>query len=369
MLGLHGHHVAFRGLPGVEIAALADSNADGIDDLIALTGAKKHYRTFEEMLDNEKLDIVVLCSRHPGDHFQQIRHAAERGVHVYTEKPMTVSLAEADKIVALVERYGIKLLVAHFARYDLGFRTMKKIVEAGEIGRPLTAYGKGKCDHRGGGEDLAVLGVHILDILIFIFGEPTAVRAEVLTNGIPIVATDRTATIEPVGPTAGDDIFATFRFPGGVRGIFESRQGLLAESGGSVHMGVTVQGTKGSVTLRFCDGVPEDELRISRTPGPVEDHASYETVPLIEDRVIPRAYPLDFSLCGHTDICSARWILEANRFAAWDLLQAIEGGSKPISNERTARLALEMIYGIYASHLSDGAIRFPLLDRANPLGG
>ncbi|MCL5671418.1 MAG: hypothetical protein M1423_09020, partial [Acidobacteria bacterium] len=95
---------------------------------------------------------------------------------------------------------------------------------------------------------------------------------------------------------------------------------MLADSEGHVYMGVTVQGTKGAVSLRFCDGVPEDRLRISRTPGPVEDHAHYEVVPLTEERTIPGTEPLDYSLCGLPDICRAKWILEANRFAAWDLL-------------------------------------------------
>ncbi|OGV49801.1 MAG: hypothetical protein A2017_00935 [Lentisphaerae bacterium GWF2_44_16] len=367
MLGLHGHQVAFRGLPGVEIAALADSNTENLDEIISLIGAKRHYLNHTEMLDKEKPDIVVLCSRHPHDHLPQIKAAAERGIHVYCEKPMTVNLREADQIVEISEKHNIKICVAHPARYDLGFRTMKKMIEMGEIGSPLTIYGRGKNDHRGGGEDLLVLGTHILDLQTFFFGAPDYVMADMTANGRPVVKTDSTKTVEPIGPTAADEIFACFRFPEGVRGIFESRRGLFERSNGIIHMGITVAGTKGALSLRFCDIKPEDKLRISRRPGPLEDNSAYEEVPLTEERRISGAEALDYSLCGKKDICGTKWFLEANRFAAWDLICAIEEDREPVSNAHNARLALEMIYGIYASHLSRGIVNFPLTDRTHPL--
>jgi predicted dehydrogenase len=186
VLGFHGLHNAFRGLPGVEIVAHVDSNPDSIEKRMAY-GAKRHYLNYTDMLDCEKPDIVVLCSRHPCDHFEQIKAAAERSIHIYCEKPMTVNLEEADQIVELAEKHHIKICMAHPARYSLPFRTMKAMVEAGEIGTPMMIYGKGKCDHRGGGEDLIVLGTHILDLQTFFFGAPEYVFADVTTEGRPVV--------------------------------------------------------------------------------------------------------------------------------------------------------------------------------------
>ena len=82
------------------------------------------------------MDIVVLCSRHPGDHFDQISKSARRGIHIYCEKPLTVSLEEADAIARLTEKHRIKLCMAHPARYNLAFRTMKAMIAAGAIGTP-----------------------------------------------------------------------------------------------------------------------------------------------------------------------------------------------------------------------------------------
>jgi len=320
------------------------------------------------MLDRDSPDIVVLCSRHPHDHFDQIKAVAEKGIHLYCEKPISASLLEADEIVEIAEKHQIKICMAHPARYGLAFRTMKKMVQAGEIGKSLTIHGRGKNDHRGGGEDLMVLGTHILDLQTFFFGAPEYVFADVTADGHPIAKTDRTETVEPIGPAAGDEVFACFRFPGGVRGIFESKRGLLDRQSGIIHMGITVIGTTGALSMRFCDGgMPEAKLRISRRPGPPEDDSCFEEVPLTEKCVIPEAEPLDYSLSGRGDIPGATWFQEANRFAVWDLMRAIEEDRQPVSNIYNARLILEMIYGIYASQLSGGVIHFPLSNRNHPL--
>lgn len=368
MLGLHGLHVAFRGLPNVQVVAHVDSNTQNIKQKMAATQAQRHYTSLSQMLDQEHLDIVVLCSRHPDDHLPQIKMAAQQGVHLYCEKPMTRSLDEADQIIELAKKHRIKIGMAHPTRYALAFRTMKEMIHAGKIGTPLTAYGRGKCDHRGGGEDLIVLGTHILDLQTFIFGDPESVWADVTTKGKPIDQTSRIKTVEPLGPVAGDSIFACFNFANDMRCIFESRRNLLHAPSGHIHMGLTVVGTKGTLSLRFNDSFDATHtLRISRTPSPPEDHAQYEEVPLNETRVIPDAQPLDDSLSGKPDIPREPFFLQANRFAAWDLMQAIKEDRMPISNLHNARLALEMIYGIYASQLTGHRIEFPLTHSIHPL--
>ena len=367
-------HNAFRGLPGVEVVAHVDSNTDNLPAKLDSSGARRHYPDYAGMLEKEKPDIVVLCSRHPYDHLPQIRIAGERGCHIYCEKPMEANLREADEIVSIAEHARIKICMAHPARYDLSFRTMKKMIEAGEIGTPLTAYGRGKCDHRGGGEDMIVLGTHILDLQAFIFGTPEYVIGDVTLNNRPIEKKDREEeTVEPIGPAAGDSVFASFRFPNGVRCLFESLRGLSGSEGIQntevAHMGLCVVGTKGAISMRFkhYPSNSEDKLHISHRPGPVEDASSYEEVQVVEDRSIPGAEPLDYSRCGRMDVPGARFFLEANRFAAWDLICSITEDRQPVSNIYNARLAQEMIQGIYASSLSRRIITFPLAERRHPL--
>jgi predicted dehydrogenase len=364
-LGFHGLHVAFNGLPNVEVTGFFDGRAEDLEKVMAATGAKRHYRDYLQMLDTEQPDIVVLCSRHPYDHFAQIKAAAERGIHIYCEKPLTVSLKEADAIVELVERNNIKLCMAHPARYNAAFLQMRKMVGNGEIGRPLTIYGRGKSDHRGGGEDLMTLGTHVLDLQTFFFGEPESVWAEVMFEGKPVGRGDTRETVEPIGPTAGDDIFAAFRFPDGVRALFESRRDIVDWKKQETQMGIAVIGTEGTLSLRFDDRY-EASLRMSRLPSPPDADACFEKVEVVDERSIPGAAPLDYSLRS-VQTPPALMFLEGNRFAAWDLMCSIEENRRPLSNMYNARLALEMIYGIYASQVTRRMIDFPLTDRNHPL--
>ncbi|WP_372935870.1 hypothetical protein, partial [Mariniphaga sediminis] len=59
MFGLHGMHVAFRGIPNVEVVGLVDGSTDDIEAKLAQTEAKQHYLSCEALLKNEKPDIVV----------------------------------------------------------------------------------------------------------------------------------------------------------------------------------------------------------------------------------------------------------------------------------------------------------------------
>ena len=251
----------------------------------------------------------------------------------------------------------MKIAVAHLARHAQVSRTMKAMIEAGEIGRPLAFYGRGKEDERGGGEDFVVLGTHILDIGCFLFGAPEYVFADFTFGGRPLRSTDRCATSEPLGPVAGDELMAYYRFPNGVRGFFESRKNL-ASCG--LRMGVTVAGTEGMLAVRYDD---KRELRLCRSSLPPEDDTRFETVGLPPEPEIPGAEPLDPAKIGFMPYFAVN-----NRRAAWDLLRAVEENREPAASARDAQMVLEMIQGAYASQLAGGrAMAIPLTQRKHPL--
>ena len=372
-LGLHGMDCAFLGLPGVDLAALWDANPN-LDEAKALQycGARKRYFDRDEMMEKEKPDIVVITSRDPRDHLPQLRVAAAYGCHVYCEKPVSTNLEEADEAVRLADEHHLKIAVQHAGRYSMEYSAMKAAVARGEIGTLLKMTSYGKCDHRGGGEDLMTLGTHLLDLMIFFAGDPVSVRAELCTGGVPTPPDERTKTVEDVGPCAGEEVVADFRFANGVRGTFESRRNLFSYSYGNgsvaTNMGFSVIGTDGILNTRFTDFFPEDPVRICRTRYPAEYGAPFELFPAKETRVIPGEVPMnDFKLTS-PGIPHTRMLLDGNRFAAWDLLCAIREDRMPVASVHHARTALEMIYGIYASHLKGGArVTFPLKNRKHPL--
>ena len=356
--GGHGTHLAFKGLPGADVVALVDSNHTNLEARMADVQAKRHYDSWQELLDKEKLDIIDVCSRLPGDHFDVICAALKKGISVLCEKPLVSSLEEADEIVRLAKENHARVCVAHLARYALVFRTMKREIESGRIGRVLTFYGRGKEDERGGGEDLLVLGTHILDAGCFLFGHPTSVYAEITQHGKELVRKDRIETTEPLGDVAGTDLFSTFDFPCGIRGVFESRRGLFKTQ---VRMGITVAGTDGCLSMRY-DG--KRYLRFTSSPYPPEDDSQYEILPLVEDISISGAKPLEYEMGAMSE---GWYFTQNNRFAAWDLMNAIDEDREPIASAAEAAVTMELINGMYESQFKKRRIPLPLVDRRPPL--
>ncbi len=363
-LGGHGLHAAFRGIPQVEVVSVFETNEAKAKQTMAWTGATRRYTNYEEMLEVEKPDIVVLTSRLPRLHLEQIRPAVARGCHVYCEKPLCAELEEADEILKLADENHVKIAVAHPCRHGLGFVTMKQMIAAGKIGTPLTAQAWGKSDHRGGGEDMMTLGCHVFDYMVYLFGAPEEVTGDVRVEGRRYSGPTLAKTVEDVGPAAGDEIFATFRFANGVRGIFESRKGIYNVSRN--RFGVSVIGSEGMLSCRFGDSQKERQpLRFHQAPCAPAENSFSEEVKLVEHRTVPGAAPVVHYGPG---LPGGQIFAEAGRYAAWDLIQAIEEDRAPVANLIDARTALEMIYGVYASHLSGGIpIALPLKDRRHPL--
>ncbi|MBR0458690.1 MAG: Gfo/Idh/MocA family oxidoreductase [Victivallales bacterium] len=364
-LGGHYTQFSFWGLPGVEVVALADSNP-AAEKTYRLTGAKKLYTDTLQMLEAERPDIVVLCSRQPEDHAVQIPAAIRLGCHVLVEKPFAADLLSADAMVAQAKAAGIHVQIAHLARFAPVFREMKRRMEAGEIGRVLGCYMRGEEDvKRGGGEDMMVLGTHLLDVSCYLFGRPESVSADVRWQGRPITATDVLPTSEPLGLCAGDEIFATFRYPNGVRGIFESRRGM-APFAHADRLGIVVSGTAGNFMVRYKG---ERHLQVSHCwPMPMEGDTPYEDVDIGPEPVIPGAIPIDYEGLGISISSSHKYYAANNRRAAWNLLQAIEGKEPLAASAESAVDSLEMIQGTYRSSLEGGRLlSLPLAQREHPL--
>ena len=336
--GGHYTHYAFTGLPGVDIAALADANPEAKDNF-HLCGAKKLYASYEEMMETEKPDIVILCSRLPHEHYTEIKYALNHHCHVLCEKPLADDLPHAYELAELSRQTDCKVQMAHLARFAPTFQKMKQMISAGEIGRVLTCYMRGKEDTRGGGEDMLVLGTHLFDAACWIFGLPEMVYADVRVQNRPIT--------------------------NGINGIFESRRGLVPAVA-DPRMGITVCGTEGILTIRYTG---DRSLRLCRNfPVPVEDHNRYETVQLPEPEEIPGVSPIDPKVWQiNPDFFYQVYFAENNRRAAWDLMQAIKNRQEPLAGIDSAIHSLEMIIGIYQSAINHTPAALPLKDRRHPL--
>lgn len=335
----HGLHTCYRDVPNVDLVAVSDPDSDGRAKAVADTGAERGYADYREMLEKEDLDIVSVCPRWVDCHEEMITAALEAGCHVYSEKPMSASPDEADRVIALAESRGLKIAVAHQAAYLPQVRAVLELVQSGRIGPLVAIHAAGKMDHRGGGEDLLVLGTHLFNLMRLFAGDPLSVCGRVTVGGRDITKADIREANEPIGPIAGDRVDATYAFGNGVTASFTSR---VRENRDGRPYGMEIVGEKGAIAFNAsADPVTllEDDAVTPWNPDQSREVLPLETAPL----------------------------MAGNALAVKDLVDAVEQDREPISSARGARTALEMIVGIYRSQITGKRVPLPLEERRHPL--
>ncbi len=134
------HLDAVRRLESVEAAAIADVNIEVARRLcagFAIPTATDDYRT---ILRDPTIDAVHICTPN-AQHFQMAKEALEAGKHVACEKPLATTVEEAQELVALAARTGLRNCVCHNLRYYPMVQQMRCMREAGDLGDILIVQG------------------------------------------------------------------------------------------------------------------------------------------------------------------------------------------------------------------------------------
>lgn len=346
----HGLDTVWREVPGTQVVAVADAEEKGLAAAVKRLGAPKGYADYRELLDKEKPDLVSLCPRWLDQHRDMVIAAAERGVRgIYLEKPLCRTLAEADEMAAACEKHKVKLAVAHQTRYSPRLPVVRELLRSGALGQVLEFRGRGKEDARGGGEDLWVLGSHVLDLILVLGGEPKSCFATVLQGGRPIGKADVKEGAEGIGPLAGDEVHATYRLASGATASFDS----VRKAGGEpTRFGLQIFGSKG--ILELYPGYPGDVCFLpapSWSPG----------------RTGRKWLPVTSAGVDKPEPLKGGGLDAGNVAAVKDLIAAIEGDRPPECHLGEVRAATEMIVAVFESHRLGGPVAFPLRNRQNPL--
>ena len=124
---------AMEAAPEIELVAGADVNRRVLETFHARYGAKV-YDSIEKLCEDPEVEAVWISTPNKF-HAPHTIIAAERGKHVVVEKPMAISLKEAEAMLAAVEKSGVKLICGHTQSFGPHIRTMRRIIQSGELGR------------------------------------------------------------------------------------------------------------------------------------------------------------------------------------------------------------------------------------------
>ncbi|MEO8289545.1 MAG: Gfo/Idh/MocA family oxidoreductase [Gaiellaceae bacterium] len=190
-------------LPGAELAWICDRDESRLERYGARFPDARTTTRFEDLLEDETLTAVAIATP-VVTHFDLSRQALLAGKHVFVEKPLALSSALGEQLVALAEERGLVLMPGHLLLYHPGVGKLKHLVETGELGRLLYVYGNrqnlGKI--RRDENALWSLGAHDISVILHLVGEDpveTWARGESFLN-----------------PGVEDVVFCYLRFPSGV---------------------------------------------------------------------------------------------------------------------------------------------------------
>jgi len=168
--------------PGLKLHGVCSRNPETRRKIVQERGCRA-YESFEQVIEDPDVDLVVLATPHD-THAELAIRAMGAGKHVVTDKPMCTSLEECDRMIAASERNGVLLTVFQNRRWDGDFLTLRELLARGAIGRlrwlemawqtvgPPRGW-RGQAEHGGG--RLFDLGTHMLDQVLLLI--PHAVRS------------------------------------------------------------------------------------------------------------------------------------------------------------------------------------------------
>ena len=346
----HGMEKVWADVPNTQVVAVADADAAGL----ARTSASLHvpgFRDYRAMLNEVRPDLVAVGPRWLDQHCDMVIASANAGVKgIYLEKPMCRDLEEADKMVAACEQSGTKLAMATQNRYSPRTRIIAELIQSGKLGDVVEIRARGKDDRRGGGEDLWVLGTHMLDLMSLFGGDAQSCYATVHEKGVPITAKHVREGAEGIGPLAGDEVHAMYRLASGVVGYWDSKRNA---KGTPSRFGIRIQGTRGVVELYDTGLLPFAAYLPASAWSTARSNQQW--------------LPITSAGIDQPESLPAGGLHEGNVAAVKDLIQAIEQSRQPLANIYEARKTVEMIAAVFESHRLGRAVDIPLRNRKNPL--
>jgi UDP-N-acetyl-2-amino-2-deoxyglucuronate dehydrogenase len=174
---------------GARLVTIGHHNPERFDEIIARFGVP--CVNHEQLLSDPAVDVVCICTP-SGQHAAQAIAAAEAGKHVLVEKPMALTIDDAEGMISACEKRGVKLGVVLQRRVEPLFQHIHQAIQSGDLGdltlglvtmayhRPQAYYDQ--ADWRGtwaldGGGVLMNQGIHLVDLLIWYMGDPEDVEA------------------------------------------------------------------------------------------------------------------------------------------------------------------------------------------------
>jgi predicted dehydrogenase len=314
--GAYSHAAGYEACERTEMIACSDLREDVMEQVGERYGVArdKQYTDYKEMIDREQPEIVSVATQ-PEHRAEIVIYAVEHGARaIYAEKALAASMNDAKAMLEAVERNNVFLNMGTNRRWDVGYDTMKGVIDSGRIGSLKTVI-----SHMTG--TMFNTASHIFDLLVRLNGDsPVAWVQAHLANGDDVIQGDR-LTEDPSG-------MGTLCCENGVMlHAMNSGRGLEVEAVGDQGVVTSIQDGK--------------EWRV-REPGG-EDYRGRK---ILASGTFP----------DYQHVSSTQRLIE-------DLVHSLDTGEAPRGGIRKAYANNELIFAFIESHVKGGArVELPLED-------
>lgn len=178
--GISGAHIpVWEEMEDAELVALCDIRPERMETY----EGKNRYTDFEEMLNNEEIDILDICLP-TFLHADYAVKAMERGINVICEKPISLNEEDIDRVYSTAEKYNVKFMVAQVLRFWPEYELLKEIYDTKKYGKllsgtmtrlgcyPRWSWDGWMMDEKRSGLVPFDLHIHDLDFMVYAFGIP-----------------------------------------------------------------------------------------------------------------------------------------------------------------------------------------------------
>ncbi len=331
------NHIAAAVANQLEIVAMCDINPDNIVDKklkFDLPDTVKEYLDYREMLKKEDIDLIAIATE-SGKHAQIALECIEAGCNLIIEKPIALSLEDADEIIRKADEKGVKVCACHQNRFNKSIQKIREAVDKKRFGKLFygTAHIRWCRDHeyydraswRGTWEQdggaLMNQCIHNIDLLRWMLGDEIE---EV------VGMTDR---LHHDYIEAEDLGIALVKFKNGAYGIIEGTTDVYPKN---LEETLYLFGEKGTVKAGGQSVNVIEEWNFSdMLDDPEEVKSRFHENP-------PNVYGY-----GHTPLYA-------------DVIDAIKNDRPPYVDARAGRRALELVLGIYLSAYKGEFVKFPI---------
>ncbi len=189
------HYSIINSHPSVEIKAIVETSSLVVNLIKKYLDDIKTYQDYNDLFEQENLDSVIICTP-PALHYQIALKAAEKGIHVFCEKPFTTDMNRAKELSHIFSEKKLINQVGYVNRFNDIFRTVKQFLENGLIGnvirfksemysRTITKPEEGKTwrdSRESGGGAVYEVASHAIDLVNFLIGKPDKVTGSSLSS-------------------------------------------------------------------------------------------------------------------------------------------------------------------------------------------